>query len=651
MTQISASGVAVEFNARPILTDVTFTVSRGQRWGIVGRNGSGKTTLVRVLTGLLEPTRGTVTRASGLRITLLDQHREFPGATSVWDAAATPFAPLIALESSLAEQAHALAEAGGDSPAALARYDRDLERFAREDGYEYGARVDAVLDGLGFDHVAARTQPLGQLSGGELGRVGLAQQLVAPADVLLLDEPTNHLDLDTTRWLEEYLRQLDATVMVISHDRAFLAAIADHVLHVEHGTATAYAGGYTKFVEVRAERLLAQQRAFETQQKVIAAEEDFIRRNIAGQNTKQAQGRRTRLARLPRLSPPRGSDTNTMGLRLEPRLRGGNQVLVAKGVRIAVEGRTLIEKFSARIERGDVIGLIGANGTGKSTLLRAISGERPPVEGSIQVGESIDMAYYRQDLAQVPVGRTLFDVIHDLRPMWERGQVQSHLARFGFSGDAALRVADNLSGGERARVALAILVLTHANFLMFDEPTNHLDVESIETLEDALEDFDGTVLLVSHDRALLSALTTRIWSLENGRIEDFPGTFDEWQAARDARRVDALERAEAEAAARRERERAAARQTAKQRGAGAASLRQLRDAVRAAEAAVEAGEARIVELRSQLADESLYVNAEGARRASSLQVELSAAERTLDDLIEQWTTATEALDAAATSSS
>jgi ATP-binding cassette subfamily F protein 3 len=642
--QLSLTGIAIEFGARPILSGVTFTVDRGQRWGILGRNGSGKTTLIRVITGLLEPTRGTVTRSSGLRFTLLDQNREFPNATSVWEAAATPFAGLIALGASLQAQAEALSGPDGASEAAMARYDRDLERFSRDGGYEYSARVDAVLNGLGFHHDEARVQPLSQLSGGELGRVGLAQQLVAPADVLLLDEPTNHLDLDTTRWLEEYIRDLDSTVMVISHDRAFLEATADHILHIEHGTATPYAMGYRAFVRTHAERQLAQQRAFDNQQKVIAAEEDFIRRNIAGQNTKQAQGRRTRLARMPRLSAPPGADGRTMALRLEPRARGGNQVLIADHATIRIGDRTLINDFSARIDRGDVIGLIGANGSGKSTLLRAINGEREPDTGNVRIGESIDYAYYRQDLAQVPLGRTLFDIVHDLRPLWDRGQVQSHLGRFGFSGDAALRVADNLSGGERARVALAILMLTHASFLMFDEPTNHLDVESIEALEDAIETFDGTVLLVSHDRALLNALTTRIWHLENGRIEDFSGTFEEWQRARDARLDDAARLADEDAQARKHKERQAAKLREQQSRAGTAALRQLRDDVRTAEAAVESCEARTASLRAQLEDSSLYMTGDGARIAAQLKADLAAATRETDNALDRWTIATELLE-------
>ena len=429
---------------------------------------------------------------------------------------------MLALEQSLAEQATALGDDAG--PEAMARYGRDLERFEHEGGYTITPRVDAVLHGLGFDPAEARERPLATLSGGEQGRLGLARQLVAPADVLLLDEPTNHLDLETTRWLEQYLTATDETVIVISHDRAFLAAIADHVLHVDGGTATPYVGSYESFVTQRAERRLTLDRAVAKQRQAVAHEEDYIRRNIAGQNTKQAKGRRKRLEQLPRLSPPLG-DEDAMALRLDVAERGGEQVLSAEHVRIAIEDRVLLADFSARVMRGYRIGILGANGAGKSTLLRAIVGDREVDAGELRLGASIRVAYYRQDLTQVPLGKTLYDTINDLRPLWTRGQIQSHLARFGFSGDEVQRRADSLSGGERARVGLAMMMLSGANLLILDEPTNHLDVESIEALEDAIERYPGTVILVSHDRALLQAMASRVWVLHGQRMTIFDGSF------------------------------------------------------------------------------------------------------------------------------
>ena len=642
MTQIAVSNAGVEFGATRIFEGITFTVGRGDRWGIVGRNGSGKTTLFRLITGSQQPSEGAVTRMPGLRFALLEQHRDFGGATTVWEAGAGEFAELLVLEQSLAHQADALAQAAdAATPQMLAKYDRDLERFEREGGYTFAPRVDAVLQGLGFDAEQARTRSLDQLSGGERGRLGLARQLVSGADVLLLDEPTNHLDLETTRWLEDYLRDTDRTILLISHDRAFLANVVDHVLHLEGGTAFAYAGGYESFLAQREERRLSQQRAFDKQRRAIAGEEDYIRRNIAGQNSRQAKGRRKRLTRLSRLSGPVSEQANAMGLRLELSERGGDQVVVAKSVSLGVDDRTLISNFTATIRRGDVVGFVGPNGSGKSTFLRALIGEHDVSRGELALGGSVQPSYYRQDMAQVPLNRSLYDVISDLRPHWERRQVQGHLARFGFSGDEAQRRADSLSGGERARVALAMLVLRRANFLLLDEPTNHLDIESVEALEEALENYEGTILLVSHDRALLEALTTRVWVLHEGRITDFPGSFEEWEEQSREREHAAAVAAAEEESLRRVKEKKVTRRRDTESTDSRSELREVRRRVEEAERDVGLLEKRIGELTVLLEDPDLYTTREGMDKAVVAGRQLDETRRLLDLAIDRWTAATE----------
>ncbi|MBA3318761.1 MAG: ABC-F family ATP-binding cassette domain-containing protein [Gemmatimonadales bacterium] len=644
MTQLAFAGVSMDFGATRLLESVTFTVTRGERWGIIGRNGAGKTTLFRLVTGELTPSGGSVARATGLRTSLMDQQRDFAGAATVWEAAAGPFRALLDLERSLADQGVALAEAGDRvTQQSLDRYDRDLERFQREDGYSLAARIDAVLHGLGFDPDEARLRALDGLSGGERGRLGLVRQLVAPADVLLLDEPTNHLDLETTRWLENYLRQLDATVLVVSHDRAFLQSVVDHVLHLEAGSAVAYAGDYEAFIRQRSERRMSQQRAFAKQSRVLDAEEDYIRRNIAGQNSAQAKGRRRRLDRVSRLSPPPGED-GAMALRLAADQRGGDQVLVASDVRLEVEGRTLLDRFSARVGRGDVIGLVGPNGSGKSTLIRAIVGDRPVESGELRVPDSVGIAHYRQDLAQVPPERTLYEIIAQLRPSWGRGPIQGHLGRFGFSGDSVQRRAASLSGGETARVALAMMMLSGANFLILDEPTNHLDVESIEALEDAIEEFDGTVLLVSHDRALLRALTTRMWILHRQRISDFDGGFADWEVASAEREHAAAVAAAEEEASRRVRERKATRRPEDERRRQHSARRSAERAVTEAEQRVGRCERRVVDIGAQLEDPAMYLAPDGAERARQLGIELEEARAELEAAFAAWEAATRALE-------
>jgi ATP-binding cassette subfamily F protein 3 len=647
LTQISVSGAQVQFGATTLFRDVTFTAARGDRWGIIGRNGTGKTTLFRLITGEQEPTSGTIARQPGLRVTLLEQHRDFGQAATVWEAAAGQFAELLTLEQSLAEQAVKIGELGERStPAMLARYDRDLERFDREGGYTFAPRVDAVLHGLGFDPVEARTRPLFQLSGGERGRLGLARQLVSPADVLLLDEPTNHLDLDTTRWLEEYLQSTDKTIILISHDRAFLANVVDHVLHFEGDTAFAYTGGYASFVEQRAQQRLAQQRAFEKQQKVIASQEDYIRRNIAGQNSKQAKGRRKRLERLPRLSAPVAGEASSLALRLTAGERGGDQVVVADHVTIGIDGRPLIRDFTTVLKRGETVGLIGPNGAGKSTLLRTLLGELETIDGELKLGGSIAPAFYRQDLSQVPMGKSMYDVIADLRPLWERRAVQSHLARFGFSGDEVQRTASTLSGGERARLALAMIVLSHANLLILDEPTNHLDVESIESLEDALQEYDGSVLLVSHDRELLRVLVNRVWVLHDSRITDFGGGFGEWEIASEEREHAAQVNAAEEEALRRVHEKQKTKRREEDKEKQRDASREARRKAEDAEREVADLEKKIADLTSELADPSLYTTESGKRRSLEAGTELDKLKKRLDAAIDRWTAATEAVEEA-----
>lgn len=639
MTQIAFAGVGVDFGATKLFSDVSFTIAPGDRWGIVGRNGAGKTTLFRLLTGDLEPTRGSIARSPRLRVSLLEQHRDYGGATTVWEAAAGELAELLALEQSLVEQAANLAHDA--SPRALAQYGEDLERFEREGGYAVTARIDAVLHGLEFDPAQARVTPLSALSGGELGRLGLARQLMSTADVLLLDEPTNHLDLETTQWLEQYLAASERTVLLVSHDRAFLSATVDHVLHLEGGTATAYAAGYTDFVAQRAERRLTQQRAFEQQQKTIAKESDYIARNIAGQNSKQAKGRRKRLERLPRLSPVIGAE-GTMALRFEVAERGGDQVVTAKNVSIAVGERTLVERLNGTLERTGVLGIIGRNGSGKSTLLRALVGEHPTKSGELRLGGSIRTGYYRQDLSQVPLDKTLYDVIAALRPKWERGPIQGHLGRFGFSGQEVLRRADSLSGGERARLALAILMLSGANLLILDEPTNHLDVESIEALEDAIEDYDGTVILVSHDRALLRALTTRVWILHERRLTEYAGGFAEWEEVSTERAHAAAVSAAEEQALRQVHERQRVAPTPKSDPRH--ELRRARRELEEAEAAVALLEAEVARVVAALEDPALYTRPEGARKAHELGVQLEKLKRELERGLDRWMLATEQVE-------
>ncbi len=637
----------MEFGAEVLFSDVSFSVAQGESWGVVGRNGTGKTTLLRLITGALEPASGSITRRPGLRMALLDQRRDFGRAATVWEAAAQGYQELLLLEKALALESERLGELGNSATEAdLEKLDEAQERFLHQGGYEFHARVDAVLEGLGFEAEEARGRALAGLSGGERGRVGLAAQLAAPTDLLLLDEPTNHLDLDTIEWLKKHLTEPGRTVLVISHDRAFLDDMADHILHVSNGTATPYPGGYSSFVQQRDEALLTLERKVAEQKKEIARQEEFIRKNIAGQKTLQAQSRRRKLARLPRLSPPPEED-DPMALRFELSARGGDQVLVVENLEVGIGDRTLVEGFGAVARRGDVIAVVGANGAGKSTLLGTLLGDRGPRAGAIRLGAGITPAWFQQDNAHLPEGRKLYDCVADARPIWNRGQIQAHLGRFGFSGDEVKRTTDSLSGGERARVALALITLEGSNLLALDEPTNHLDVESIEALEDALENYPGTVLLVSHDRALLRELTNRVWAFEDGRLLDYPGPFVDWErkvAEEETKRASEALEAEREG---REAGRLKNRMAAEVRRERTAPLRAARRQVDAAEKAVSEAELRVRELEEALANPSLYDGngGEGVLEAARLGAALKEAREVLDQAMERWGQAVDVLEA------
>ncbi len=515
----------------------------------------------------------------------------------------------------------------------LHAYDRDVEEFRRRGGYDAHARAEAALEGLGFPRDTWEKQ-VRALSGGELGRLRLAQTLLAEPDVLLLDEPTNHLDLRSTEWLEGFLRAYAGTVMVVSHDRVFLERLADHVLHLEEGTAFAYTGGYESFLTQREERRAVQLRQWEKQQAHIARTEDFIRRNLAGQKTKQAKSRRTLLSRMERVDRP-DDEGRAMALRFGEGGRSGGTVLKLDGVTASYGERRLFAPFSAEVSRDERVAVVGANGSGKSTLMRALAGETRPTGGSVLPGAGVRAAYYRQDFTHLRPERRVWEEVLEASPSLPMGELRDHLARFLFRKDEIEARVGDLSGGEQARVALAKITLQRVNLLLMDEPTNHLDIESREVLEDALESFEGTVVLISHDRALLSNVATRIWSVENGRIADFAGGFDEWQERQ--RELSAgvsamrLRSAAPPAAAK-----PAASSSAPAGGISKNEMQRRRQRMEQVEARIHAVEERIAEVEAVLADPALYAAGADPKRAQGLAAERETAQAELAALYEEW---------------
>ncbi|HEX6748685.1 MAG TPA: ABC-F family ATP-binding cassette domain-containing protein [Longimicrobium sp.] len=636
MTLVRLQDAGKQYGDRWIIRHVDFFVTKGDRWGIVGRNGIGKTTLLKLITGEDEPTEGEVWRHPGLRFTHMRQERGETSGETIAQAALAPFADLVAMEERLHREAAQLEHTdhdGDEGRRLLASYDRHVEEFRRRGGYAMHARAEATLEGLGFPSDTWQ-KPLRALSGGELGRLRLVQTLLAEPDVLLLDEPTNHLDLRSTEWLEEYLESYPGTVMVVSHDRVFLERLCDHVLHLEEGTAFAYAGDFESFLEQREARRELQRRQYEQQQAHIARTEDFIRRNLAGQKTKQAKSRRTLLSRMERVSAV-GEDGRAMALRFGTASRSGGTVMRIDGVSCAFGERRLFAPFGAEVSRGERIAVIGPNGCGKSTLMRTLAGEQAPCSGSVIPGTGVVRAYYRQDFAHLDAAKTVWQEVSD----GARGtmpELRSHLGRFLFSGDDIQARVGDLSGGEQARVALAKITLQRANLLLLDEPTNHLDLESREVLEEAIQGYDGTVILISHDRAFLSGTATRVWSWNDGRFEDYPGGFDDWQEWAARRASDAAASATASAAAKQ----AAAQSTAaaaKPSGGLSKNEQRRREAELARlETRIHEIETRIAGIESALGDPALYAAGADPSRPKSLADERDALNAELAEAYANW---------------
>ncbi|MDB4948062.1 MAG: putative transporter ATP-binding protein [Gemmatimonadetes bacterium] len=639
MTLVRLSGAGKQYGERWVLKDVSFTVSAGDRWGIVGRNGVGKTTLFGMVTGEEEPTEGEVWRHPGLRFTLLRQNRGETSAATVREAALEPFADLVAMERRLEHESHELGRVPHDTPEGerlMASYDRHLEEFGRRGGYEMRARADATLEGLGFP-ADTWAKTVRSLSGGEVGRLRLAQTLLAQPDVLLLDEPTNHLDLQSTEWLEGYLRGYPGTVLVVSHDRVFLERLSDHVLHLEEGTAFAYTGSFDSFLVQREERRLLQQKTFEKQQAYIARTEDFIRRNLAGQKTKQAKSRRTLLSHLERVDGV-SDEGRAMAVRFGAAARSGGTVLKVDGVSCGYGARTLFAPFRAEVSRQERVAIVGPNGCGKSTLMRVLAGQAQPNAGSVTLGTGVRRAWYRQDFTHLDVALTIREEVQKAAPGLPLQELRSHMGRYLFSGEEAEAKVGGLSGGEQARVALAQITLQKANLLLMDEPTNHLDLESREALEESLEEFEGTLVLISHDRAFLSAVATRVWHFEDGRIHDFAGGFDEWLEHR-ARTASTASAPSTVGAAKPSADRAPSAPSAGS-GQGAPlsknEIRRREREMETAEDAIHKLETRIGEVEAKLGDPALYAAGADVGAARALTAELEAARVELARAYAEW---------------
>ncbi len=629
MLLLSAQSLVRQFDRAPILDAVSFDLRRGERIGLVGPNGAGKTTLMRILAGEDEPDSGQVSWATGCRHGFLAQHPVFATGRTLLEEARLGLGEIFAWQ----QEATSLAEqmATVDDPVDLRRlsqrYDFVQQALQHAGGFAVEHRLDEVLQGLGFNK-SQYDQPLTTLSGGQQNRLVLAQLLLSDPDLMLLDEPTNHLDIEATEWLEQFLVSREQSLLVVSHDRYFLDRVCTRILELHDSKLADYPGNFSQYWALREERQAAADKVYEQQQEFIAKTEDYIRKNKYGQNSTRAKDREAKLARVEvveRISRIQGPP-----MRFAEPTRTGDWVVDAAHL---TKGFTqpLFFDLTLRVERGERWGLLGPNGAGKTTLLRTLLGELTPDAGSVRFGTNVSIGYADQQLSGVPTEATAMDAIRPAQlARYTDGQLRDILARFGVVGELALQRVGAMSGGERSKVALARLAALEPNVLILDEPTNHLDLWARDALEQALREFAGTVLFVSHDRYFLDRVATKLLVYEKGRWFEYPGNYSEYVAFRRS-----IPAAEAAAATK------ASSKTVESRSPGKEPKRKRQFPFRKLneiEADIAALEARVETLQSDLGSEAL---ARDPNQLKATIADYDASRERLDELYAHWEEAME----------
>ena len=530
MIIVQVNQLSKYFGADLILSNVKMEIQSKDRIAIVGRNGAGKSTLLKIIAGELSYDSGELVMPKDLTIGYLEQHTGLDSENTIWDEMLSVFAELRKLEERLRELEHQIANEKVYSDPDLfkkvsAEYDRLQLEFKDRGGYQYEADIRSVLHGLNFQDFDYGTK-INTLSGGQKTRLAMGKLLLSKPDLLILDEPTNHLDIDTLSWLEQYLQSYPGAILIVSHDRYFLDKVVNQVYECSNYTLKKYIGNYSQYLIQRAEQYERELKLYEKQQEEIARLKDFIQRNIArASTTKRAQSRRKALERMEIIDRPRG-DEKSAAFSFQIEKQSGNEVLNVKDLAIGYGNTPLAENIRFRITRGESVALLGPNGVGKSTLLKTIVKQLPALTGSIQYGTNVSIAYYDQEQRNLSTNKRVLNELWDDYPTLPEKEIRDILGNFLFSGDDVLKLVSTLSGGEKARLSLAKLMMKKANLLILDEPTNHLDLDSKEVLENALIDYPGTILFVSHDRYFINRLATKVFELSKSGITEFLGDYD-----------------------------------------------------------------------------------------------------------------------------
>lgn len=637
MILMTVQGVSKSFGMKSVLKDISLTLQQGARMGLIGVNGSGKSTLFRLIAGQMEPDEGTISLMRGTRVGMLTQEADIQSDLTVREELSRVFEPVREMERRLRALEEEMAQKHEDE-AELDRLSREYarltDRFEDAGGYEWPSRIQGVLAGLGFAK-GREDQPASVLSGGEKTRLCLARLLLTQPDLLMLDEPTNHLDLSSIQWLEDTLKKYRGTVLIISHDRYFMNSVCDCMAEISMRRLVQYEGNYDQFTVKRQADIERQIREYKLQQAEIARQQAIIQRYRMYNREKSiraAESREKRLEKMERLERP--VDEQHVRFSFEARRRTGDDVLKVRGLAKSFEGRRLFENFDLHLRAGDRVAIIGPNGVGKSTLLNIIARKLKADAGEVEFGANVDLGYYEQHQTGLDPEKDVLNELWDAFPRLDLDRVRSVLALFLFTGDDVYKKISMLSGGEKGRVSLCKLMLKRDNLLLLDEPTNHLDMDSREVLEGALEDFDGTILTVSHDRYFINRVADRIIEMRPDGVKEYLGNYDDYLEKK--RREEAgLEDA------------AASGMTKTQLDKQRRRERLLREGKKALEKQLEAAEARIADaekeiqdLEARMADPELYQRPDEARETARRHAELQAG---MDALYEEWEALSEAV--------
>ena len=629
--QLVVDKIARSFGINEIFKDISFMIDKGEKIGLVGVNGSGKTTLLRCLLAPETVDGGVVRFEPGLKIGYVEQGFQNIGTGSLWQFMLRSCPEIVTMREELAalEARSAQLEPGAELDGVLEEYARVTKRYEHVDGYNYEAFIKRVLIGLGFEE-AVWDKTAEHFSGGQKTRMMLAAALVRQPDFLILDEPTNHLDIAMTEWLEKYLQEFKGGLLVVSHDRAFLDNIATRILEMEGGHLTSFKGNYSKYLVQKELQTATLEAAYASQQDYIARTEAYIRRFKAGIKSKMARGRQSQLDRLERMDAP--VQHEEFALRLPPAPESAERVLILDNLSVGYGDNVLLHDIDLVLRKGEKVGLLGPNGTGKTTLLKTVLGELPPLKGTAQIGNRVKVGYFSQSYERLAPKQTLLDNFLVEYGFTEE-RTRSLLGGMLFHGDDVFKEIGTLSGGQKARLVLLKLVLDGANCLVLDEPTNHLDIMARETVEAALTAFDGTVLVVSHDRYFINRTASRILDLEYNTLTNYYGNYDYYLEKHEELSAVTRQAANITFPLEKTASPSSNKEDWKNRKEEQAKKRKIENSIKKTEEEIAAAESRIEELNEQLTLEEVY---SVPSKCLEVQQALEQTSSHLNDLYQQW---------------